>query len=146
MSIQHPTLVAIPISRTQRKIILPALGWIMKHQGRSWPSALDACCADALDYILDPGWPLIVVPTEGPTRPFRYARHPHPANPTSAAIEVATEDIDNGDLGAGLTHVAATFVLTRPEIASSPSRKMRALRARLIRAQIEANATQGGES
>ena len=140
------TPTTIWISRAQQKITRPALGWIRKHEEiEDWTTALDFCCASVFDdYILDSYWPLIVIPTEGPTQAFRFLRSSRPLDTTDAAIGIANENIGLDDEGAALTAVAATFLLTRPEIATSPSRKMRALRKRLEADLLKAAAEQGG--
>jgi hypothetical protein len=135
----------IHVSRDQQKILHPVLNWIRKHDSAGdWTTALDGCCAETIRYIVQSSWPLIVIPTEGPTKPFRFLRGSDPGDPTDAAIGIATEDIGLEDEGAALTHVAATFLLTRPEIADSPSRKIRALRTRLLELHLEAKAKQAG--
>ena len=141
------TPAKIWVSRPQQKIIRPALGWIMKHDSPGdWTTALDYCCAEVFDYIFDSSWPRIVFPTEGPTQAFRFLRSSKILNTTDAAICIASEEIDLNDEGAALTHIAATFILTRPEISISPSRKMRAIHTRLLQLHLEAKAVQGGRT
>lgn len=144
---EYLTPYTIWVSRPQQKIIRPALCWIMKHDSPgNWTDALGLCCAYVFDnYILDSSWPRIVIPTDGPTKPFRFLRGSHPMDTTDAAIGIANEEIGLNDEGAALTHIAATFILTWPEIATSPSRKMRALRRRLYELHLRAKAEQGGE-
>lgn len=142
----EPTWVEIPVGRAQQKILRPVLHWIRKHERlQAWNAALQLCCGRTLDYILSPSWLRIVIPTEGPTRPFRYRRDPHPLDTTDNAIGIATEAIGL-DEGAALAHIAATFVLTWPGMAASKDRKLRALRARLLALHEKAATEQMGKA
>jgi hypothetical protein len=145
MTVGHLTPTTIWVSRAQQRILHPVLNWIRKHDSAGdWTTALDICCAETIDYILQSSWPLIVIPTEGPTQQFRFLRSSHPADTTDAAIDIANEEIGLDDEGAALTHVAVTFLLTRPEITTSPSRKIRALYTRLLKLHLNAKAAQTG--
>ena len=140
------TWVTIPVGRAQQKILRPVLNWIRKHERiEEWNAALQFCCAHAFDYILWASWPRIVIPTAGPTLPFRYLRDSHPLDTTDNAIGIATEAIGL-DEGAALAHIAATFALTWPGMASSQNRKVRALRAKLHRLHLKAAAEQTGKT
>lgn len=134
----HLTPATIWVSRPQQKILHPVLNWIRKHDSAGdWTTALDICCAETIRYIVQSSWPLIVIPTEGPTKSFRFLRGSDPGDPTDAAIGIANEEIGLDDEGAAVTAVAATFILTRPEIATSPSRKMRTIYRKMLHLKVE---------
>jgi hypothetical protein len=134
----------IPVSRPQQKIIRPTLGWIMKHEKTDkWSNALRICCLEADPYLGSSKTPQIVIPTEGPTQLFRFLRHDDPRDEMNEAIDFVHDEIGLNDLGAAITFIAAVYVLTKAEIATSPSRKMRALRTRLEAIDREAKAKQG---
>jgi hypothetical protein len=135
----------IPLTRAQRKIVLPAAGWIMKrYTNQHWTDSIFLCCFLVIVPMLDSSWPCIVVQTEGETRPLRYCPYPSQHEFINATLGHAMDLLGIEDLGAAFTHVAATFIVTDPRIAASRNRKMRALRTKLLQLQSKAMAEQGG--
>ena len=108
-----PPLRAIPLTRSQGKVVYRTLGWIKKHTGtRSWTVALEWCGADyASTYHSGDPVPA-TVPSEGPTRPFHYRPYPDQVEVIDEALALARDAVGLDDEGAALAHVCAVFAAT----------------------------------
>ncbi len=131
----------IPLTRNQRKLIFPVLGWIKKHAPTNYRTvALDYCCLHSTDLIVHPGWPRIVIATDGPTKPFRYYPHPDQNETINLSLDFTKKAIGLDDDGAALVYIAATFILTWHGMTNSSDRKVRALYEQVVKLFLVAKA------